>query len=244
MIKTILKNTLKKIDLNKYESKVKNIHNMIHNKTGAGNEFLGWTDWPTNYDKSEYAKMKTISTEIKGMVKDIVVIGIGGSYLGSRAAIEMVNGLHAEETHNIYYAGHTLSSTYTYQLLKKLENKKFAIVVISKSGTTTEPAIAFRLFKDLLSKNLGKDKVNLNKYIVAITDKSKGALKKQAVENNYQTFTINDDIGGRYSVLTPVGIFIMMLANINTDLVLEGAQLAMKDTNNDDVMKMKRISML
>lgn len=205
---------------------------MIHNKTGLWNDFLGWVEWPNNYDQAELAKMKQTAKQLASEIDVLLVIGIGGSYLGARAAIEMINGLYSQQKVEIIYIGNTMSSTYTAQVLKYLQDKKFGICVVSKSGTTTEPAIAFRLCKELLEKKEGNLKAaNL---IVAITDKQKGALKTLADKAGYQTFVIPDDIGGRYSVLTPVGVFAMLVSGINIDNVFKGAQQAYQDTLIDD----------
>lgn len=232
MIKVDFTNSLAESVFNKYLWRVKDIHQMIHNKTGLGNDFLGWVEWPNNYDQAELAKMKQTAKKLASEIDVLLVIGIGGSYLGARAAIEMINGLYSQQKVEIIYIGNTMSSTYTAQVLKYLQDKKFGICVVSKSGTTTEPAIAFRLCKELLEKKEGSLKAaNL---IVAITDKEKGALKILADKAGYQTFVIPDDIGGRYSVLTPVGIFAMLVSGINVDNVFKGAQQAYQDTLIDD----------
>ncbi|APE74225.1 glucose-6-phosphate isomerase [Spiroplasma citri] len=232
MIKVDFTNALAESVFNKYLGRVKDIHQMIHNKTGLWNDFLGWVEWPNNYDQAELAKMKQTAKQLASEIDVLLVIGIGGSYLGARAAIEMINGLYSQQKVEIIYIGNTMSSTYTAQVLKYLQDKKFGICVVSKSGTTTEPAIAFRLCKELLEKKEGNLKAaNL---IVAITDKQKGALKTLADKAGYQTFVIPDDIGGRYSVLTPVGVFAMLVSGINIDNVFKGAQQAYQDTLIDD----------
>ncbi|AHF57394.1 glucose-6-phosphate isomerase [Spiroplasma eriocheiris] len=233
MIKTDLTNAISELDFNKYNQQIAAIHQMIHNKTGMGHEFLGWVEWPLNYDKAELAKMKAVASELTKEIDVLLVIGIGGSYLGSRAAIEMINGLYYQPQVEIIYLGNTMSSTYTQQVLDYVKNKEFGICVISKSGTTTEPAIAFRLCKDLLEQKKGKAVAKTR--IVAVTDKAKGALKELANQEGYQTFIIPDDIGGRYSVLTPVGIFPMLVAGVNVDEVFAGAKLAYEDTLSADL---------
>ncbi|WP_368486935.1 glucose-6-phosphate isomerase [Spiroplasma sp. DGKH1] len=233
MIKTDLTNAISELDFNKYNQQIAAIHQMIHDKTGVGHEFLGWVEWPLNYDKAELAKMKAVASELTKEIDVLLVIGIGGSYLGSRAAIEMINGLYYQPQVEIIYLGNTMSSTYTQQVLDYVKNKEFGICVISKSGTTTEPAIAFRLCKDLLEQKKGKAVAKTR--IVAVTDKTKGALKELANQEGYQTFIIPDDIGGRYSVLTPVGIFPMLVAGVNVDEVFAGANLAYKDTLSADL---------
>ena len=198
---------------------VKEAHNMLHNKTGAGNDFLGWVNLPTDYDKEEFARIKKAAEKIRSDSDVLVVIGIGGSYLGARAAVEMLqhsfyNALDKDKRKGpaIFFAGNNISSTYMADLLETVEGKDISVNVISKSGTTTEPAIAFRIFKNLLEKKYGKE--GAKERIYATTDKARGALKSLADEEGYETFVIADDIGGRYSVLTAVGL----LPNANPNL--------------------------
>ncbi|PPE05431.1 glucose-6-phosphate isomerase [Williamsoniiplasma lucivorax] len=205
---------------------IQKIDAMIRNKTGEGADFLGWLDWPKNYDTKEFNAMKKVAKQLRAKIDTLIVIGIGGSYLGTRAADEMLRGLNHTDKVEVIYAGHTMSSTYTDQLTKYLKNKKFGIVVVSKSGTTTEPGIAFRLLENQLIQQFGLEAAK--ELIVAVTDKAKGALKTLADQKGYQTFVIPDDIGGRFSVLTPVGIFPLMVAGVNTDKILDGAKKAMK----------------
>ena len=181
---------------------VKEAHNMLHNKTGAGNDFLGWVNLPTDYDKEEFARIKKAAEKIRSDSDVLVVIGIGGSYLGARAAVEMLqhsfyNALDKDKRKGpaIFFAGNNISSTYMADLLETVEGKDISVNVISKSGTTTEPAIAFRIFKDLLEKKYGKE--GAKERIYATTDKARGALKSLADEEGYETFVIADDIGGR-----------------------------------------------
>ena len=180
---------------------VKEAHNMIHNKTGAGNDFLGWVNLPTDYDKEEFARIKKAAEKIRSDSDVLVVIGIGGSYLGARAAVEMLqhsfyNALDKDKRKGpaIFFAGNNISSTYMADLLETVEGKDISVNVISKSGTTTEPAIAFRIFKDLLEKKYGKE--GAKERIYATTDKARGALKSLADEEGYETFVIADDISG------------------------------------------------
>ncbi|WP_338965262.1 MULTISPECIES: glucose-6-phosphate isomerase [unclassified Spiroplasma] len=233
MIKVNFTNALSEAVFEKYLGQVKDIHHMIHDKTGPGSDFLGWVEWPNTYDQAELAAMKQTAKQLANEIDVLLVIGIGGSYLGARAAIEMINGLYSQQKVKVIYLGNTMSSTYMAQVLQYLQNKKFGICVVSKSGTTTEPAIAFRLCKELLEKKEGFLKAA--KLIVAITDKHKGALKTLADEAGYQTFVIPDDIGGRYSVLTPVGVFAMLVSGIDVDNVFKGAQQAYQDTLIDDL---------
>lgn len=233
MIKLDLSNVIEKIPFAEYEQKVSKINKMIDEKTGAGNDFLGWTTWPTDYDKEEFARIKKAAQEIRENYDVLVVAGIGGSYLGARCAIEALRGLYPTDKLEIIYFGNTLSSTYIAQVLKYLENKKFAINVISKSGTTTETSVAFRLLKELLIKQVGKE--NASKAIYATTDKARGALKKEADEEHYQTFVIPDDIGGRYSVITAVGLLPIAAAGLDIDALMNGCAAAQKDFDDPDL---------
>ena len=195
--------------------------------TGPGNDFIGWVRYPETYDKEEFARIKKAASFIRENVEVLVVIGIGGSYLGAKAVIEAFkNYFPTEKELEIIFVGNTLSATYTYELLTYLENKKFAINVISKSGTTTEPAIAFRLFKELLTKKLGQD---ASKYIFATTDARKGALRTLSTTEGYETFVVPDDVGGRYSWFTAVGLLPIACAGINIDKLMEGANKAYQE---------------
>ncbi|WP_195576181.1 glucose-6-phosphate isomerase [Paenibacillus sp. 1001270B_150601_E10] len=215
-------------------------HDQLHNKTGVGSDFLGWIDLPFDYDKEEFARIKSAAKRIQDNSEVLIVIGIGGSYLGARAAIEMLghsfyNMLPKDKrnTPEIYFAGNNISSTYVSHLLQLIEGKDFSINVISKSGTTTEPAIAFRIFKDALEKKYGKEEAK--NRIFATTDREKGALKKLSTEEGYETFVIPDDVGGRYSVLTAVGLLPIAVAGIDIDDMMKGAQDAAKEYNNPNV---------
>lgn len=198
------------------------------NKTGAGSDFLGWIDLPVNYDKEEFARIKSAAEKIKNDSEVLVVIGIGGSYLGARAAIEFLRhsfynsvDKSIRKTPEIYYAGNSISSTYLAQLIETIGDRDFSVNVISKSGTTTEPAIAFRVFKKLLIKKYGKEEAA--KRIYATTDKAKGALKNLATEEGYETFVVPDDVGGRFSVLTAVGLLPIAVSGADIDKLMEGA---------------------
>ncbi|TBL69329.1 glucose-6-phosphate isomerase [Paenibacillus thalictri] len=207
---------------------VKLAHEQLHNGTGAGSDYLGWIDLPVNYDKEEFARIQQAAARIQEDSDALVVIGIGGSYLGARAALEMLS--HSfynilpkdkRKTPEIYFVGNNISSTYVTHLLQLLEGKDISVNVISKSGTTTEPAIAFRIFRDLLEKKYGKE--GAQKRIYATTDQAKGALKKLAVEEGYESFVIPDDVGGRYSVLTAVGLLPIAAAGIDIEAMMQGA---------------------
>ncbi|VIF77777.1 glucose-6-phosphate isomerase [Clostridioides difficile] len=215
-------------------------HDMLHNKTGLGNTFLGWIDLPKNYDKGEFDRIKKSAEKIKSDSDVLLVIGIGGSYLGSRAAIDMVshsfrNGLKKEQRNapEVYFVGHNISSTYIMDLLDIIEGKDISVNVISKSGTTTEPALAFRIFKDYLEKKYGKEEAR--KRIYATTDSSKGALRQLATEEGYETFVIPDDVGGRFSVLTAVGLLPIAAAGLDIDAMMKGANDAREAFQNPDL---------
>jgi glucose-6-phosphate isomerase len=222
-------------------------HNILHNGTGAGSDFLGWVDLPVNYDKEEFARIKKAADKIKGNSDVLIVIGIGGSYLGARAAIEMLshtfyNNLPKGKrtTPQIFFVGNNVSSTYMTDLLEAIEGMDISVNVISKSGTTTEPAIAFRIFKDYVEKKYGKE--GAKERIFATTDKAKGALKTLADAEGYETFVIPDDVGGRYSVLTAVGLLPIAVAGINVDEMMQGAADAREaymstDLNSNDAYK-------
>ena len=219
------------------EDMVKCAHDTLHNGTGAGNDFLGWIDLPVNYDKEEFARIKKAAEKIQSDSDVLVVIGIGGSYLGARAAIEMLtNNFHnsldddKRKAPKIFYVGNNISSTYMAELLQAIEGKDVSLNIISKSGTTTEPAIAFRILKSYLEKKYGVDEAR--KRIYATTDKAKGALKTLADAEGYETFVVPDDVGGRFSVLTAVGLLPIAAAGINIDEMMQGAADAREAYSN------------
>lgn len=224
--------------LMKMEDEVKSAVKTLEEGTGAGNDFLGWLDLPTNYDKVEFERIKKAAEKIKSDSDVLVVIGIGGSYLGARAAIELLshtfyNKLSKDERKapEIYFVGNSISGTYLSHLIQVIGDRDFSVNVISKSGTTTEPAIAFRIFKEILEKKYGVDEAR--KRIYATTDSSKGALKKLSTEEGYETFVIPDNVGGRFSVLTPVGLLPIAAAGISVDELMEGARTAQQDYTVD-----------
>ena len=214
-------------ELTQMQDLVKNIHHVIHEGSGAGSDFLGWLDLPVDYDKEEFARIKESAKKINADSDVLIVIGIGGSYLGARAAIEMLNKsfdhLDTNKT-QIIFAGHQLSSSYLNDLIEYVQDKDFSVNVISKSGTTTEPAVAFRVFKKLLEEKYGKE--DAKSRIYATTDKSKGALKSLATTEGYETFVVPDDVGGRFSVLTAVGLLPIAAAGHDIDAMMEGAASA------------------
>ena len=233
MLRVDLSHTGIEQELKNYTDKVKELHKVIHEKTGAGNDFLGWVDWPKDYDYEEVNAIIEASKKINEECDTLVVCGIGGSYLGAASAIEMLNGLFSDSKVKIIFMGNTFSSTYTAQVLKYLEDKEFAINVISKSGTTTETSIAFRLVKELAIKKYGKAKANSRIY--ATTDKARGALKNESNIEGYKTFVIPDDIGGRYSVLTAVGLLPIAVSGQDIREILAGAAQARLDFENDNL---------
>lgn len=224
-------------ELNKMEHLVKAAHDTVHNKSGAGNDFLGWLDLPENYDKEEFKRIQAAGEKIRENSDVLIVIGIGGSYLGARAAIEMLShnfynvlDKEARKAPQIFYVGNNISSTYIADLLQAIEGKEVSVNVISKSGTTTEPAIAFRIFKDYMEKKYGAEEAKNRIY--ATTDKARGALKSLADEMGYETFVIPDDVGGRFSVLTAVGLLPIAAAGINIEEMMQGAKDAMVEYSN------------
>ena len=201
----------------------------LTDKSGAGNDFLGWIDLPVDYDKEEFARIKRAAERIRDTSEALIVIGIGGSYLGARAAIAFLNGEYGFEKQAlpIYYAGNQLSTSYLNKLVETVKDIDFSVNVISKSGTTTEPAIAFRIFKNLLEDKYGKE--GAAKRIYATTDRARGALKQLADQEGYETFVVPDDVGGRYSVLTAVGLLPIAAAGADLDALMKGAQDARAD---------------
>lgn len=222
-------------EIDQQADRVKSVHRTIHEGTGAGSDFLGWVDLPVDYDKEEFARIQKSAKQIQSNSDVLVVIGIGGSYLGARSAIEMLTPAFKknEDTPEIIFAGHHLSSTYTQELIDYLEGKDFSVNVISKSGTTTEPAVAFRLFKKLLEEKYGKEEAV--KRIFATTDKEKGALKQLATNEGYESFIVPDDVGGRFSVLTAVGLLPIAVAGIDIESMMSGAAKAREELSSDDV---------
>ena len=214
---------------------VKTAHHMLHNGTGMGNDYIGWLALPTNYDKEEFDRMKKVAQKIREKCDVCIVCGIGGSYLGARAAIEMINGLYADKKPEIIFMGNTFSSTYIAQVLNYIKDKEVCVNVISKSGTTTETALAFRLLKQFMEDKYGKD--GARERIVATTDKARGTLKAIADKEGYETFVIPDDIGGRFSVITPVGLFPIAVAGIDIDAIMTGLQKAYEDMADPDLAK-------
>ena len=200
-------------------------HRTLHEKTGPGSDFLGWVDLPVNYDKEEFARIRKAAAKIQSDSDVLVVIGIGGSYLGARAAIEAVKGTlynsTCKKTPQIFYAGNSISPAYLHDILAVCEGRDFSVNIISKSGTTTEPALAFRVFRALLEKKYGKD--GARGRIYATTDKARGTLKELSDREGYETFVVPDDVGGRYSVLTAVGLLPIAVAGCDIGALMAGA---------------------
>lgn len=222
------------------KDQVESAHQLLQEGGGPGSDFLGWLNLPTDYDRDEFTRIKQAAEKIKGNSEILIVIGIGGSYLGAKAALDFLNHSFYNElpqedrtTPQIFFAGNSISSTYLKDLVELVGDRDFSVNVISKSGTTTEPAIAFRVFKHLLEKKYGKDEARSR--IFATTDKSKGALKTVADEEGYETFVIPDDVGGRFSVLTPVGLLPIAVSGADIDQLMAGAQAASQDFANPNL---------
>ena len=221
----------------KFKNLINEKNSELINKTGKGNDFLGWLNLPNDLSKDLISDIQQTANQLKAQSEVIVVVGIGGSYLGAKAVIDSLTSEFDQynTTQNnplILYAGHNLSQDYHYELLEFLKDKKFSVIVISKSGTTTEPAIAFRLLRNVLESKLGKKEAA--KHIVAITDASKGALRNMADQQNYKSFIIDDNVGGRYSVLTPVGLLPIACAGINIEELIDGAKSMLNITAGDN----------
>ena len=218
---------------------VKSAHDLLNSKQGPGNDFLGWVDLPVNYDKDEFARIKKSAQKIISDSQVLVVIGIGGSYLGARAAIEFIksplyNNMK-KNTPEIYYVGNSISSTNLSEVLELCEGKDVSVNIISKSGTTTEPAIAFRIFRKYLEERYGKE--GARERIYCTTDKAKGTLKELADSEGYESFVVPDDVGGRFSVLTAVGLLPIAVAGCDIDKLMEGAAKAREDFADPDIDK-------
>ncbi len=234
MIKLETKHAFLKEDVASYQEKVNTLHQQLMNKECLGNDYVGWVEWPNTYDKEEFARIKETAARMRDLCDVFVVCGIGGSYLGARAAVEMINGLYANKKPEIIFIGNTFSSTYIAQVMEYIKDKEVCVNVISKSGTTTETSLAFRLLKQFLEE---KYKENAKDRIVATTDKARGVLKEVADKEGYETFVIPDDIGGRYSVITPVGLLPIAVAGIDIDAIMTGLKKAYEDLSTSDLTK-------
>ena len=237
MLKLDTTHLINPIDFESYKDKVAKINDMIEKRDGPGGDFLGWHEYPLTYDKEEFEEIIKAAEYIRENFEVLVVCGIGGSYLGARSAIEAINGLHSKDKLEIIFFGQTFSSDYIHETLEYIRDKKFAINVISKSGTTTETAISFRLAKELLERKVGKEEAR--KAIFATTDKSKGALRTLSDQEGYKTFVLPGDVGGRYSVFTAVGLLPMAAAGIDIRAFMNGALAAHDENKGADLEKNK-----
>ena len=227
-------------DMKGIKPQVETAAKMLHDRNGLGNDFLGWLNLPTDYDKEEFARIKAAAKKIQNNSDVLIVIGIGGSYLGARAAIEFLKSPFynnmKKDTPDIYYVGNNINPTYLNEVISICEGRDISVNVISKSGTTTEPALAFRVFKKLVEDKYGKEEAK--NHIFATTDKAKGTLKELSDTEGYETFVVPDDVGGRFSVLTAVGLLPIAVAGCDIDKLMEGAAKAQNDycadfDNND-----------
>ncbi len=234
MISLDLRNAKLNEELSSWQERVGRAHRDLHEKTGAGNDFLGWVDWPLNYDKEEFARILDLKKRMEGKYDTVLVCGIGGSYLGARAALEMIKGLYPADGIEVIFIGNTFSHTYLSQVLEHIKDREVVLNVISKSGTTTETSVSFRIFKQFMEEKYGE---KAKERIYATTDRARGTLKTLADEEGYETFVIPDDIGGRYSVFTAVGLLPLALANVDIEAMMKGSLDAWHDLNTPDLDK-------
>ncbi len=234
MIQLDLQHAHLKEDVKAYQEQVNQIDESLRMKTCKGNDFIGWMTWANDYDKEEFARIKACAQKIQNDSDVFVVCGIGGSYLGARAAIEMINGLYAQKKPEIIFMGNTFSSSYIAQVMDYIKDKEVSVSVISKSGTTTETSIAFRILKQFMEGKYGEDAKH---RIYATTDKARGTLKALADKEGYETFVIPDDIGGRFSVITPVGLLPIAVAGIDIDEIMKGLHDGMGEYGDADLDK-------
>ncbi len=231
------KDFIRENDLKGLETQVLAAHNTVNNKDGLGNDFLGWVTLPFDYDKEEFARIKKAAEKIRKDTDILIVIGIGGSYLGARAAIEFLKGPYynnlRDNAPEIYFAGNSISGSYLADMLKMCEGKRVSVNIISKSGTTTEPAVAFRVFRKYLEEQYGEKEAS--ERIYCTTDKARGTLKALADEKGYECFVVPDDVGGRFSVLTAVGLLPIAAAGADIDALMKGAQIAAEKYNVADM---------
>ena len=233
------KDFIKENDLKGLEAQVAAAHEAVNAKSGLGNDFLGWVDLPVNYDKEEFSRIKAAAAKIRQDTDILIVIGIGGSYLGARAAIEFLKGPYYNNLRNgapeIYFAGNSISGAYLSDIMELCKGKRVSVNIISKSGTTTEPAVAFRVLRKYLEEQYGEEEAA--RRIYCTTDKARGTLKKLADEKGYECFVVPDDVGGRFSVLTAVGLLPIAAAGADIDKLMSGAAAAMTDYNEPDMYK-------
>lgn len=233
MLSIDLSNAKLNEELSSYQEKVSEAHKWLEEKTGKGNDFVGWVKWPTNYDKDEFKRILELKNKLWGKYDVLLVCGIGGSYLGARAANEMIRGLYPEEGPEVIFIGNTFSSNYINQVLKHIEGKDVVLNVISKSGTTTETSVSFRIFKQYIEEKYGK--AEAAERIIATTDARKGTLKELADKEGYAEFVVPDDIGGRFSVSTAVGLVPLALAGVDIEALMKGSLDAMKDFSKESI---------
>ncbi len=233
------KDFIRENELKGLETQVAAAHAMVSDKSGLGNDFLGWVNLPLDYDKEEFERIKKAADKIRNDTDVLIVIGIGGSYLGARAAIEFLKGPYynnlRDNAPEIYFAGNSISGSYLADMLKLCEGKRVSVNIISKSGTTTEPAVAFRVFRKYLEDNYGE--AEAAKRIYCTTDKARGTLKQLADEKGYECFVVPDDVGGRFSVLTAVGLLPIAAAGADIDKLMQGAATAVAKCNEADMYK-------
>ena len=233
------KDFIRENDLKGLEAQVAAAHETVNAKSGLGNDFLGWVDLPVNYDKEEFSRIKAAAAKIRQDTDILIVIGIGGSYLGARAAIEFLKGPYYNNLRDgapeIYFAGNSISGAYLSDIMELCKGKRVSVNIISKSGTTTEPAVAFRVLRKYLEEQYGEEEAA--KRIYCTTDKVRGTLKKLADEKGYECFVVPDDVGGRYSVLTAVGLLPIAAAGADIDKLMSGAAAAMVEYNEPDMYK-------
>lgn len=234
MMQLDLNHAFLKEDVKAYQETVNAIDETLRNGTCKGNDFIGWLNWANDYDKEEFARIKEVAAKVRENTDVFVVCGIGGSYLGARAAIEMMNGLYGDNKPEIIYMGNTFSSTYISQVMNYIKDKEVTVNVISKSGTTTETSLAFRILKQFMEEKYGAEAKN---RIIATTDKARGTLKTLADKEGYETFVIPDDIGGRFSVITPVGLLPIAVAGIDIDALMKGLHDGMGEYGDADLDK-------
>ena len=234
MMQLDLNHAFLKEDVKAYQETVNAIDETLRNGTCKGNDFIGWLNWANDYDKEEFARIKEVAAKVRENTDVFVVCGIGGSYLGARAAIEMMNGLYGDNKPEIIYMGNTFSSTYISQVMNYIKDKEVTVNVISKSGTTTETSLAFRILKQFMEEKYGAEAKN---RIIATTDKARGTLKALADKEGYETFVIPDDIGGRFSVITPVGLLPIAVAGIDIDALMKGLHDGMGEYGDADLDK-------
>ena len=228
--RSLLKGFLEEAEVQAIDADLEKAQNDLTNKTGAGNDYLGWTDLPSSIDDGLISELTDLGKEVRENSDCVVSIGIGGSYLGIKATLEY---LRDPSLTPVYYAGHNMSVDYTHQLLETLKDKNFTVVVISKSGTTTEPALAFRLIKNLMKEKYSEEE--MQKRIVCVTDAAKGALRKTADANGYRSYIIPDDVGGRFSVLTPVGLVPLACAGVDIKALVDGARAGETEYSSTDL---------